>query len=248
MEHVILCFIEDDFGARNAREIGTDRICIETDYPHSDAIWPDAPERLMQAWAPTDLTDDEINQMTHENAMRFFQFDPFTIRPREKCTVGALRAEAVGHDVSIVAKGRRVEHDEPMTLAGFAPDRVSDSHVRHNRAFWDADADSYQAAHGDAPRARAARVGRVPRSRVGAAGARRRRRAATCSSSGAAPRSGRSRSPNAARDVVGLDVSRAQLAPRPPGRARRCRSCRRAASSCRSPTPRSTSCSATTAR
>jgi predicted TIM-barrel fold metal-dependent hydrolase len=37
-EHVILCFIEDDFGARNAREIGTDHICIETDYPHSDAI------------------------------------------------------------------------------------------------------------------------------------------------------------------------------------------------------------------
>ena len=45
MEHVILCFIEDDFGARHAREIGTDRICIETDYPHSDAIWPNAPER-----------------------------------------------------------------------------------------------------------------------------------------------------------------------------------------------------------
>ena len=48
MEHVILCFIEDDFGARQAREIGTDRICIETDYPHSDAIWPNAPERLMR--------------------------------------------------------------------------------------------------------------------------------------------------------------------------------------------------------
>jgi predicted TIM-barrel fold metal-dependent hydrolase len=121
MERMILCFIEDNFGARHAREIGTDRICIETDYPHSDAIWPDAPERLMQAWAPTDLTDHEINQMTHENAMRFFRFDPYSIRPREKCTVGALRAEAAGHDVSIKAKGRRVEHREPMTLAGFSP-------------------------------------------------------------------------------------------------------------------------------
>ena len=119
MEHVVLCFIEDDFGARHAREIGTDRICIETDYPHSDAIWPDAPERLMQAWEPTDLTDHEIDEMTHANAMRYFRFDPFTIRPREKCTVGALRAEAVGHDVSIQSKGRRVEHNEPMTMAGF---------------------------------------------------------------------------------------------------------------------------------
>jgi hypothetical protein len=53
--------------------------------------------------------------------MKFFQYDPFKIRPREKCTAGALRAEAVGHDVSIVAKGRRVEHNEPMTLAGFSP-------------------------------------------------------------------------------------------------------------------------------
>ena len=121
MERMILCFIEDDFGARQAREIGTDRICIETDYPHSDAIWPDAPERLMQGWALTDLTDGEIDAMTHENAMRFFRFDPFSIRPREKCTVGALRAEAAGHDVSIVAKGRRSERDEPMTLAGFNP-------------------------------------------------------------------------------------------------------------------------------
>ena len=73
----------------------------------------------MQGFAATDLTDREIDEITHLNAMRFFQFDPFAIRPRDKCTVGALRAEATGHDVSIVAKGRRVEHDHPMTLAGF---------------------------------------------------------------------------------------------------------------------------------
>jgi predicted TIM-barrel fold metal-dependent hydrolase len=121
MERVILCFIEDDFGARHAREIGTSRICLETDYPHSDAIWPNAPERVIQAFEPTDLTDHEINEITHLNAMRFFQYDPFSIRPREKCTVGALRAEAAGHDVSIQSKGRRVDHDEPMKLAGFVP-------------------------------------------------------------------------------------------------------------------------------
>ena len=119
MERMILCFIEDDFGTRQAREIGTDRICIETDYPHSDAVWPNAPERMTEAFAPTDLTDDEINQITHLNAMRFFQYDPFKIRPREKCTAGALRAEAIGHDISIVAKGRRVEHDAPTKVAVF---------------------------------------------------------------------------------------------------------------------------------
>jgi predicted TIM-barrel fold metal-dependent hydrolase len=121
MERVVLCYIEDDFGARHARELGTDRICMETDYPHSDAIWPNAPERMMQGFEGTDLTDDEINQITHLNAMKFFRYDPFSIRPREQCTVGALRAEAAGHDVSIVAKGRRVENEGPKTLAGFTP-------------------------------------------------------------------------------------------------------------------------------
>jgi predicted TIM-barrel fold metal-dependent hydrolase len=121
MERVILCYIEDDFGSRHARELGVDRICIETDYPHSDAIWPNAPERLMQGFAPTDLTDDEIDRITHLNAMKFFQYDPFSKRPREQCTVGALRAEAAGHDVSIQSKGRRSERTGPMTLAGFQP-------------------------------------------------------------------------------------------------------------------------------
>ena len=74
---------------------------------------------MTEAFAPTDLTDDEINQITHLNAMKFFQYDPFSIRPREKCTAGALRAEAVGHDISIVAKGRRVEHAEPTRVSVF---------------------------------------------------------------------------------------------------------------------------------
>jgi predicted TIM-barrel fold metal-dependent hydrolase len=121
MERIVLCFIEDEFGARNAREIGTHRICIETDYPHSDAIWPNAPEVLHKTFDQTDLTDHEINQMTHLNAMEFFRFDPFSIRPREKATVGALRAEAAGHDVSIQSKGRRSDDGSPMTLAGFTP-------------------------------------------------------------------------------------------------------------------------------
>ena len=38
--------------------------------------------------------------MTHENAMRWYSFDPFPHRPKEQCTVGALRAEVPGHDVS----------------------------------------------------------------------------------------------------------------------------------------------------
>ena len=42
--------------------------------------------------------DDQINKITHENAMRHYQFDPYAVRPREHCTVGALRAEATDVD------------------------------------------------------------------------------------------------------------------------------------------------------
>jgi hypothetical protein len=47
------------------------------------------------------VTDREMDLISHENAMRWYQFDPFAIRPREQCTVGTLRAEAEGHDVSV---------------------------------------------------------------------------------------------------------------------------------------------------
>jgi len=107
MEHVVLCFISDRAGAKLARAIGADRITVEIDYPHSDTTWPYAPETLAEQFNDTDLTDDEINQMTHENAMRFFSYDPFAHRPREKSTVGALRAEAMGVDVEPRATATR---------------------------------------------------------------------------------------------------------------------------------------------
>jgi predicted TIM-barrel fold metal-dependent hydrolase len=116
LEHSVLCFIEDRVGATMARRIGVDRITVETDYPHSDAIWPNAPEVLWEQFEPSGLTPDEIDQITHLNAMREFRFDPFSIRARERCTVGALRAEADGHDVSVRSKGRRSHHEGPITV------------------------------------------------------------------------------------------------------------------------------------
>jgi hypothetical protein len=39
------------------------------------------------------ISDGDIDKITHLNAMRTFQYDPFAHRPRERCTVGALRGE-----------------------------------------------------------------------------------------------------------------------------------------------------------
>jgi hypothetical protein len=55
-----------------------------------------------------DVPDADLDKITHENAMRWYQFDPFAIRPPDQCTVGALRAEVAGHDTSVRSydKGR----------------------------------------------------------------------------------------------------------------------------------------------
>jgi predicted TIM-barrel fold metal-dependent hydrolase len=64
-----------------------------SDYPHSDSTWPHSPEALMKHFDDS-VPENEINKISHLNAMRVFRYDPFSVRPRERCTVGALRAEA----------------------------------------------------------------------------------------------------------------------------------------------------------
>lgn len=98
-EHVILCFIDDAVGVENRHHLNIDNITWECDYPHSDSTWPQAPEVLMESL--TGVPDEQIDKITHRNAMRHFQYDPFAHIPREQATVGALRAQAVGWDISI---------------------------------------------------------------------------------------------------------------------------------------------------
>ena len=43
--------------------------------------------------------------MTWENAVRTFQLDPFSPRPRQKCNVKALRAESPDVDLSLRSAG-----------------------------------------------------------------------------------------------------------------------------------------------
>ena len=103
LEHFLTCFIADPVGLAMREDIGVENMCWEMDYPHSDSSWPTAPEEFDRMATKYGVTDAEIDKITHENAMRWYHFDPFAIRPKEQSTVGALRGEASGHDVSIRA-------------------------------------------------------------------------------------------------------------------------------------------------
>ena len=88
-EHVITCFIEDMLGIETRGHMNIDNICWELDYPHADTQWPHAPEMVIKYL--DGLPDDEIHKITHRNAMKHFEYDPFAHIPREQATVGALR-------------------------------------------------------------------------------------------------------------------------------------------------------------
>ena len=119
-EHFLTCFISDKVGVALRNMIGIDNIAWEADYPHSDSMWPGAPEELWDVLSLNNVPDDEINKITHENSMRWYSFDPFTHITREQATVGALRKAAEGHDVSIRALSHHKDTRAGSSFADFA--------------------------------------------------------------------------------------------------------------------------------
>jgi predicted TIM-barrel fold metal-dependent hydrolase len=104
-EQIVTCFIDDPVGIEVRHRVGIDTICWESDYPHSDSTWPTSPEYVEKSM--DGVPDNEVDAMTHLNAMRHFRFDPFALRLRADCTVGALRAGAADVDVTPRSVGRR---------------------------------------------------------------------------------------------------------------------------------------------
>ena len=50
-ERILCCFINDRVGVKLLDEFNVDNVCWESDYPHSDSSWPDAPEKLAALFA-----------------------------------------------------------------------------------------------------------------------------------------------------------------------------------------------------
>lgn len=118
-EQILTCFIDDAVGMEVRHHLNIDHIHWECDYPHSDSTWPNAPEMAMKYLEG--LPREEIDKITHLNAMQNFSYRPFDHIPREQCTVGALRAQAADVDTSLVAYGTGKFQDDgivtTLTLA-----------------------------------------------------------------------------------------------------------------------------------
>jgi predicted TIM-barrel fold metal-dependent hydrolase len=116
--HFLHCFVHDPYGLRHLEDVGEDMVAYECDYPHSDALWPDAPEHL---WGTVrHLTDEQIDKVTHLNAIRFFRFDEmFARHTRDQLSVGALRARAKAKGVDVTPKSsggaRPADVERPVT-------------------------------------------------------------------------------------------------------------------------------------
>jgi len=105
-EQVVCCWIDDPVGIEMRHKMNVNQICWECDYPHSDSSWPHSPEAFWKQMQAANVNDEEIDKISHANAMRIYKYDPFSVLGgRENCTVGALRAQAEGWDVSIKSTG-----------------------------------------------------------------------------------------------------------------------------------------------
>jgi len=113
-EHSLACYISDPSSLKVRGDVGIDTIAWECDYPHSDSVWPGAPEFLLGELNGAGCTDEEIDKITWANSAHFLDYDPFTVIPREQATVGALRA--LSPDVDETIRSRR-EWRERYTAA-----------------------------------------------------------------------------------------------------------------------------------
>ena len=103
-EHSLACYVTDPAALKIRDEIGIDIIAWECDYPHSDSIFPNAPEFVHAELTAAGCSDEEMAKITWKNTSRFFGYEPFVHIDQEAASVGALRALAGDVDTTIRTK------------------------------------------------------------------------------------------------------------------------------------------------
>lgn len=66
------CMIEEPVGFKSRHDIGIHRILWESDYPHSATRWPHCQEGAAEVFK--DATQEEIDLITHKNALELFEW------------------------------------------------------------------------------------------------------------------------------------------------------------------------------
>jgi len=67
------CFFDDEYGLDNLAKVGVDRICFETDYPHSDSTWPHSRETAHKLMGH--LPPDVVSKLMRGNAIEMLDLD-----------------------------------------------------------------------------------------------------------------------------------------------------------------------------
>ena len=67
------CFTDDQHGLNSLDELGTDNICFEVDYPHSDTTWPDSKQYVEKM--VSELDPETAYKILRGNAIKMLSLD-----------------------------------------------------------------------------------------------------------------------------------------------------------------------------
>ena len=101
--------------------MNVDMICWECDYPHSDSSWPQSPEAVWKQ-----MQASNVLRRGHRQDLARERDAPLQVRPvlgarQGELHVGALRAQAEGWDVSIVARGIKASGNRRRSTSSSSP-------------------------------------------------------------------------------------------------------------------------------
>ncbi len=63
-EHSLACYVTDPSALKIRNDIGVDIIAWECDYPHSDSVWPNAPEFVHQELMAAGCPNEDVQKIT----------------------------------------------------------------------------------------------------------------------------------------------------------------------------------------
>jgi predicted TIM-barrel fold metal-dependent hydrolase len=70
-QHIYSCFIDDPVGVGLRYDIGIERLLWESDYPHSDSLWPNSRANAQKVFA--DVPTEEVRRIVETNARDLFR-------------------------------------------------------------------------------------------------------------------------------------------------------------------------------